>query len=227
MNCDAELYARLTEAEKRLAALESTLAAAERLAQTPASSMPDAIEQTEVEPPGCPKCDGVAGTKCRCLDSPAPEPKRCQSLSPRGGVSCSLPAGHPAPHQGLPHQMGTWRDPEPQWRRLVDQQHQDLADLRADGRYEALSDVLECLSVHASAQSQPHDRALALARVVAVCEQQVGDGWQADPDDWPNSWDDPVDVWSLLDALCDTEDKWQSLGDRAATWLRDLTDGAA
>ena len=207
MSCDAELYARLTETEKRLAALESTVAAAERLAQTPASSMPDAIEQTEVEPKW-----------------------GCDAADPHGNYYCSLIADHDGAHACIEdgELLKSWRDTEPesvpQWRRLVDRQHQDLADLRTDGLYEAFSDVLECLSVHASAQSQPHDRALALARVIAVCEQEVGNGWQADPDRvWiSTTW---TIGWLMLPL---SSNQWTLVADRAAVWLRELRkDGAA
>ena len=63
-----------------------------------------------------------------------------------------------------------------------------------------------------------------LARIVAICEQEVGDGWQADPDrvpvgHWGISW--------LLVTLSHEPPAWRVLGDRAAAWLRSLTDGGA
>ena len=109
--------------------------------------------------------------------------------------------------------------PNPKWRQMVNEARAALLD---EFKQPPLPTVLSDLADIADNENDPRD---SLARIIAVCEAQVGDGWQADPDDWPDSWDDPVDVWSLLDALCDTEDKWQSIGDRAATWLRSLTDG--
>jgi hypothetical protein len=107
--------------------------------------------------------------------------------------------------------------PRAKWRELVDDARSALLD---EFKQPPLPTVLSDLAEIADDENDPRD---CLACIVAICEQEVGDGWQADPDDWPDSWDDPVDVWSLLDALCDTEDKWQSIGDRAATWLRSLS----
>ena len=61
-----------------------------------------------------------------------------------------------------------------------------------------------------------------IARIVAVCEQQVGDGWQADPDvvprgHWGIAW--------LLVPLSHEPPGWTMVGNRAAAWLRDLTEG--
>ena len=114
--------------------------------------------------------------------------------------------------------------PNPKWRQMVDERLGWAAELPSP-----LGSTLRELAdlEYGKVDSYADPTTLCLARIVAVAEAQVGDGWQADPDDWPDSWDDPVDVWSLLDALCDTEDKWQSIGDRAATWLRSLTDGGA
>ena len=114
--------------------------------------------------------------------------------------------------------------PKPKWREAVDEKFGWAA-----GTPSPLGSTLRELAdlEYGKVDSYADPTTLCLARIVAVAEAQVGDGWQADPDDWPDSWDDPVDVWSLLDALCDTEDKWQSIGDRAAAWLRSLTDGGA
>lgn len=57
-----------------------------------------------------------------------------------------------------------------------------------------------------------------LARIVAVAESKVGDGWQADPDRVRFK----CGIQDLIDAL----PAWTTLGNRAASWLRDLTDGA-
>jgi hypothetical protein len=61
----------------------------------------------------------------------------------------------------------------------------------------------------------------ALARIVAVCEGQVGDGWKADPDGIVL---ERVVQW-LLDPL--SRNDWKCVADRAAAWLRSLTDGAS
>ena len=75
---------------------------------------------------------------------------------------------------------------------------------------------------------------VCLARIVAICEQEVGDGWQADPDEWG----DTVTMHDLLGRLACLEyddhamrlgkvTDWQGLGHAAAAWLRSLTDGGA
>ena len=65
--------------------------------------------------------------------------------------------------------------PKPKWRQMVDE------SANIPGPAYALSNVLYLLSelCAPSMDAEP-----ALARLVAVCEAQVGDGWQADPSDW-------------------------------------------
>jgi len=111
-------------------------------------------------------------------------------------------------------------DPVPQWRALVDREHQVLAEERADGCIvEPLPDVLELLAALASmVRPEP------LARIIAVAEGQVGDGWKADPGrvphgHWGIAW--------LLVPLSHEPPDWVVVADRSAAWLRDLTDGAA
>jgi hypothetical protein len=106
--------------------------------------------------------------------------------------------------------------PVPEWRQLVN-------DERRDPKADALADVLEDLSVIASARDDypPYGE---LARIVAVCEAQVGDGWQADPSEWPMT----PNLTTLLVYLTDSgygEPRWANLANAAAAWLRDLTDG--
>ena len=65
---------------------------------------------------------------------------------------------------------------------------------------------------------------VCLARIIAICEQEVGDGWQADPERvhpgfWGVAW--------LLVPLSHEPPDWAVVGDRAAAWLRSLTDGGA
>ena len=104
--------------------------------------------------------------------------------------------------------------PKPKWREMVDGASRVVAD-------NPLEHVLMRLSVIAS---DPSAEGLEwnLARIVALCEAQVGDGWKADPDrvpvgHWGISW--------LLVTLSKEPPAWHVLGDRAAAWLRSLTDG--
>ena len=109
--------------------------------------------------------------------------------------------------------------PKPKWRELVDSQHADMVspDL-------ALFNVLHCLRCLSLPEvSDEHTREM-LARIVAVCEAQVGDGWQADPERvhpgfWGLAW--------LLVPLSHEPPDWTVVGHRSAAWLRSLTDGGA
>ena len=65
---------------------------------------------------------------------------------------------------------------------------------------------------------------VCLARIIAICEQEVGDGWQADPERvhpgfWGVAW--------LLVPLSHEPPDWAVVGHRSAAWLRSLTDGGA
>ena len=107
-------------------------------------------------------------------------------------------------------------EPVPEWRRMVDAQarlHQ--------GESNPLGHALLMLSDLTSYAHDDRTRT-CLARIVAVCEAQVGDGWQADPDvvprgHWGIAW--------LLVPLSHEPPGWTMVGNRAAAWLRDLTEG--
>lgn len=111
--------------------------------------------------------------------------------------------------------------PKPRWRELVGQAAKVVTDNPLEG-------VLKHLSVIAYNPS-PEGLEWGLARIVAICEQEVGDGWQADPDEWGVT----VTMHDLLGRLaCLGYDDhamrlgkvtdWQGLGHAAAAWLREL-----
>ncbi len=143
------------------------------------------------------------------------------------GLACTLDLDHDGQHVatgGPAMVLQTWTDPEPvpQWRALVDEYaEEDPGESRAELGY-----ALNLLAEIASGENwrRPYGE---LAQLTAIAERQVGDGWKADPDNWDRDWDDHVDIWIMLDALCVTEQKWQAVGDRAAAWLRSLLDGAS
>jgi hypothetical protein len=101
-------------------------------------------------------------------------------------------------------------EPVPEWREWVTAQHDEVVGSRAS----ALEDVLMCLSEVERGASKNY----ALARIVARCEREIGAGWQADPD--------RVRFKCGIQGLIDALPVWTTLGNRAASWLRDLTDGA-
>ena len=114
-------------------------------------------------------------------------------------------------------------DPEPEWREWVTAQHDEVVGSRAS----ALEDVLMCLSEVERGASKNY----ALARIVARCEREIGDGWQADPSGWVAT---PA-LHALLRCVAGVptgpgtawpETDWQGLANAASAWLRDLTDGA-
>jgi hypothetical protein len=137
----------------------------------------------------------------------------------------------------LRHAAKRWRDafhdlnsapepdpePVPEWREWVTAQHDEVVGSRAS----ALEDVLMCLSEVERGTSKNY----ALARIVARCEREVGDGWQADPSGWVAT---PA-LHALLRCVAGVptgpgtawpETDWQGLANAASAWLRDLTDGA-
>ena len=112
-------------------------------------------------------------------------------------------------------------DPEPEWREWVTAQHDEVVGSRAS----ALEDVLMCLSEVERGASKNY----ALAHIVARCEREVGDGWQADPSGWVAT---PA-LHALLRCVAGVptgpgtawpETDWQGLANAASAWLRDLTD---
>lgn len=108
--------------------------------------------------------------------------------------------------------------PAPQWRQWVTDQAIETTGARAT----ALEDILVCLAEIGYSAKGP------LARIIAVCERQVGDGWRADPDLADLS-DDPETVMWLLESLVRYFEpvSYRHTGNRAAYWLRDLCDGGA
>ena len=106
--------------------------------------------------------------------------------------------------------------PKPRWRELVGQAAKVVTDNPLEG-------VLKNLSVIAYNPS-PEGLEWNLARIVAICEAQVGDGWQADPERvWRGFWG----VAWLLVPLSHEPPDWTVVGHRSAAWLRSLTDGGA
>jgi hypothetical protein len=111
----------------------------------------------------------------------------------------------------------------PEWREWVTAQHDEVVGSRAS----ALEDVLMCLSEVERGASKNY----ALARIVARCEREVGDGWQVEPDlirmCHPDR-RDRCDLDCLIDALTkDGESRWTVLGGRTAAWLKAITEDEA
>ena len=111
--------------------------------------------------------------------------------------------------------------PKPKWREAVDERVGWAA-----GTPSPLGSTLRELAdlEYGKVDSYADPTTVCLARIIAICEQEVGDGWQADPDrvpvgHWGISW--------LLVPLSQEPPAWHVLGDRAAAWLRSLTDGGA
>lgn len=108
-------------------------------------------------------------------------------------------------------------EPVPEWRRLVD----DMARI-LDGESPPLTAVLTCLAAIANSESPEG----YLAEIVAVCEQQVGDGWRAET----GSAIPPEDpIWWLLESLDlhTWADPYRVTALRAASWLATLTGESA
>ena len=121
--------------------------------------------------------------------------------------------------------------PKPKWREAVDERFGWAA-----GTPSPLGSTLRELAdlEYGKVDSYADPTTVCLARIVAICEQEVGDGWQADPDEWG----DTVTMHDLLGRLACLEyddhamrlgkvTDWQGLGHAAAAWLRSLTDGGA
>ena len=116
--------------------------------------------------------------------------------------------------------------PVPEWRRLVNIERDNIGESDAG----ALSDVLRYLGDLSSKTLDEHpcyEPSATLARIIAVAEGQVGDGWQADPDrarlhagvDVVTSLLNRITKWPIgSPPIID----WEDLGHGAAEWLRDL-----
>ena len=108
----------------------------------------------------------------------------------------------------------------PKWREIIDLTARSITARSVFTDVDPLADVLSALSELAAGD----DVTVSLAQVVAICEAQVGDGWQADPERvhpgfWGVAW--------LLVPLSHEPPDWAVVGNRAAAWLRSLTDGGA
>ena len=106
--------------------------------------------------------------------------------------------------------------PRAKWREMV--------DAAKSVRHWLPGNELAVTLYHLSELANSPDDSHQLACIVAMCEDKVGDGWEADPDrvpvgHWGISW--------LLVPLSHEPPAWHVLGDRAAAWLRSLTDGGA
>lgn len=121
---------------------------------------------------------------------------------------------HNAWHNSMGQTLDPPAPPTPEWREMVDR--------RATVTYaNALGTIFYSLY---NIQTPGHsDVAPYLARIVAICEAEVGDDWQAAPS---VLWARPG-IDSLLEALSDKDTviRWKKLGNCAAAWLRDLTEG--
>lgn len=159
---------------------------------------------------------------------PTPEPETCGAEHPSGNYWCTLAVhGDDEPHRCVyqGRELARWHEPTPEppkWRQLVN----DYLDDDPGEKRVALSYVLSSLSGIAAGESwrEPHSE---LASIIAVCEQQVGDGWQADPGRVKcDSENDICNIDCLLDcfkAFNDHYYRYVSLGNRAASWLAHLT----
>ena len=124
-------------------------------------------------------------------------------------------------------------DPEPEPVRLV-----DAMPPKPFAERHPLAEILERLAVLDEYSDTGVDETrlyqMNIARIVAVCEQQVGDGWQADPNHYQAGLKltpfrlgvafyglDPAATWAREPG----EYEWMRLGNSAAAWLRDLTEG--
>lgn len=111
--------------------------------------------------------------------------------------------------------------PIPKWREVVNENREvALAFIAGDGG--ARGSVLYHLHRLAIVVREEN-----LAAIVAIAEREVGDGWQADPSGWPTG---TANVESLILDMLIAEDgkafhNWRGLGNGAAAWLRDITEG--
>ena len=106
--------------------------------------------------------------------------------------------------------------PKPKWREMVNE----------EAEKSLIGTPIGAVLYHLSHVANPseYDAAFELANIIAVCEAQVGDGWQADPERvhpgfWGIAW--------LLVPLSHEPPDWTVVGHRSAAWLRSLTDGGA
>ena len=149
---------------------------------------------------------------------------RCQNTSM--GQQCDLEAGHDGVHW---HRDGSninawYTDPE-QWERMVKvlPRWRELVEKNNKVTDSPLSDVLyNMYAIDRDYAGLHHD----LARIVAVCEQQVP-GWKAKPYE-SNDFSTFQLVSAFGSVLRNPAEPalrdWQALGEEAASWLKHLTE---
>ena len=108
--------------------------------------------------------------------------------------------------------------PKPKWRQIADRW--SWTALHIPTEQDALASVLYSLGGICAGKVDAN----WLGKIIAICEAQVGDGWQADPERvhpgfWGVAW--------LLVPLSHEPPDWAVVGHRSAAWLRSLTDGGA
>ena len=114
--------------------------------------------------------------------------------------------------------------PTPKWRALVDEAAEYYGETTTP-----LADVLR-LTALIAAPDNIIEPSWLLSRIIVVCEQTVGDGWRADPDDIRGYCSrEERRVQFLLDAVANFAPPygWQVPANRAAAWLRHILDGGA
>lgn len=160
---------------------------------------------------------------------------RCPATSPEGFRCLRYKHNEDPDLLHYAQECGNWKDaePVPEWRRLVDDHIHSGGHVTHSTTGKALSAVLSHLAYLADTdETESTTVRLTLACVVAVCEAQVGDHWQANP---PDEVRPPVDLELLLRCPVTPQAKafeyatnWKRLATYAAAWLRDLTeDGEA
>ena len=142
------------------------------------------------------------------------------------GAQCACGDAHVDTCQGCAAEPA----PVPEWRRLVDLAAGRMDDWMLPTPLGTVLDIFSYLEMYPRRTGD----IIQLARLVAVCEAQVGDEWKAnDP-----ARNDGIShsVWRLMNFVQTpyagehrpTDNAWRALANRAAAWLRDLTeDGAA
>ena len=149
-------------------------------------------------------------------------------------IHCDRYVGHAGPHTAVLTYINGEAEPAlaPEWRRLVDDNKQPYrSESNPLGLDRSESNPLGLVLLALSDLTTTHSDARGLddlARIVAVCEAQVGGGWQADPEDDPYGC---RDAWGLLIVFTANavgkamESDWQDLANAAAAWLRFITEG--
>ena len=115
--------------------------------------------------------------------------------------------------------------PKPKWREIADRW--SWTALHIPTEQDALASVLYSLGGICAGKID----ADWLGKIIAICEAQVGDGWQADPDDLRRQFEssETTGVLFIAEALTNFYEpsNWKVAGNRAAAWLRHILDGGA